>query len=296
MKKTLFGLMAVAALTACTNDEMPEVPAVDSMADTPITLTVGVAELETRAGHDVGELQTGSLGFYLTTADAPSDNRYNAENREVKYENNRWNIQGDKLLWRNETSTVNYIAYHPYDLNVAKETVAVTVPTTQENSNVVDFLYVNGTTTGDDSRNGINLIMNHQMSKLLVTLRAGTELGTMPNIKSVTVRGMRNQCEFDLAAGVWKNPAAATADVIMVKVNDNNHEAIVIPQTLDEFVVEVATADDSKFRYTQNDVVLESGIVYTLSLIVGKDKVEIAGDGISADDWNRGQGGSLVTD
>ncbi len=296
MKKYIAMAVVAMMFAACTNDDMPEVPAVDSMTDTPVTLTVGVADLTTRAGHDEGELKTGSLGFYMTTADTPSNERYNAENREVKYENNQWNVQGDKLLWRNETSTVNYIAYHPYDLNAANNIVVVTVPTSQENTNVVDFLYANGTTTGGDSKNGINLTMNHKMSKLLVTLRAGSELGTMPNFKDVIIKGMKNQCEFDLAAGAWKNPVATSVDIIMVKENNNNHEAIVIPQTLDEFVIEILTADDRRFRYSQNKVTFNPGTVYTLNLVVGKDKVEIADEGISADDWNRGNGGGLVTD
>ncbi len=296
MKKYIAMAAVAMMFAACTNDDMPEVPAVDSMTDTPVTLTVGVTDLSTRAGHDEGELKTGSMGFYMTTADTPSDNRYNAENREVKYENDRWNVQGDMLLWRNETSTVNYIAYHPYDLNASNKIVTVIAPTNQDHANVVDFLYVNGATTGGDSRNGINLTMNHKMSKLLVTLRAGTELGTMPDFKEVIIKGMKNQCEFDLAAGAWKNPVAATADIIMVQENNNNHEAIVIPQTLDEFVVEITTADDRKFRYSQKNVALESGMVYTLNLIVGKDIVELAEDGITVGGWKDGINDDLVTE
>ncbi len=296
MKKYIAMAAVAMMFAACTNDDMPEVPAVDSMTDTPVTLTVGVTDLSTRAGHDEGELKTGSMGFYMTTADTPSDNRYNAENREVKYENDRWNVQGDMLLWRNETSTVNYIAYHPYDLNASNKIVTVIAPTNQDHANVVDFLYVNGATTSGDSRNGINLTMNHKMSKLLVTLRAGTELGTMPDFKEVIIKGMKNQCEFDLAAGAWKNPVAATADIIMVQENNNNHEAIVIPQTLDEFVVEITTADDRKFRYSQKNVALESGMVYTLNLIVGKDIVELAEDGITVGGWKDGINDDLVTE
>ncbi len=287
MKKYIAMAVVATMLAACDKNEDIAVPAQDSMTDTPVTLTVGVTDLATRAGHDEGELKTGSMGFYMTTADTPSDKRYNAENREVKYEGDRWNVQGDMLLWRNETSTVNYIAYHPYDLNVIDGTTTITIPTVQENSNVVDLLYVNGKTTGGDSKSGIKLTLMHQMSKLIVTLRAGTELGETANFKDVAIKGIKNKRDFDLQNGKWKDFEATvlTSDITMVN-NNNNYEAIVIPQTSDEFVVEITTADDRMFRYSQKNVVLESGMVYTLNLIVGKDKVEIRDNGISASKWN----------
>ncbi len=295
MKKYIKMAAVAIMFAACSNDDMPETPAVDSMTDTPITLTAGVADLASRAEHDTGELKTGSLGFYMTTKEAPSDNRYNAENREVKYENNQWNVQGDKLLWRNETSTVNYIAYHPYDMTVANNTVVFTTPKTQS-LDLVDFLYANGATTGGDSKNGINLTMNHQMSKIFITLRTGSEFGSPVIFKNVAINGIKNQCEFDLATGVWKTFDAETApeDIVTNKLSNNEYIAIVIPQTLDEFTVEIITEDDRTFVFKRNDVTLAQGTAYTLALVVGKDKVEIADGGIGAGDWVNNDGNSTL--
>ncbi len=284
--KKLFALAGIAMIiAACDRNDGLKVPEADSMTDTPVTVNAGVAEMMTRAGHDAGELKSGSLGLFITTADALIDSRYNADNREVKYENNHWKIQGNKLLWRNESSTVEYIAYHPYTATADQMMPTITIPVNQTADNVVDFLYVSGTTSGQDSPDGINLIMKHKMSKLTVTLRGGTELGDTPEFKQVAIKRMKYSAPFDFMTKVWDISESDISDVIMIQNSNETYEAIVIPQTMSELVVEITTGDDRTFRYAQNNVTFASGMAYTLDLLVGKDKVEIVDDGIAVDNW-----------
>ncbi len=291
MKKKYVFLAALATmLAACSNEE--KVPAVDSMTDTPVMINAGVADLTTRAGHDAGTLTTGEMGFFLTTEGTDGDARYNATNKKMVYSDDEgWVSEDDEpLLWKNNTANVDYIAYHPYDVMANSGYREIEVPQVQTTDNVIDLLYAKGSTTCDISNGSIDVAMKHTMTRLTVTLRPGTELGETPQFKQVVLKGMVQKATFDLEEGTsWsyrsENPLF---DITMIQNDNLGYEAIVLPQKFEdtEFVVEISTADNRKFIYKQNNVVLESGCAYTLNLIVGKDKVELDNAGITAEDWS----------
>ena len=298
MRKYIAMAAVAMMFAACSNDDMPEVPTLDEMADTPITLTAGVADLTTRAGHPTGELKTGSLGFYMTTEGTVAE-KYTAENREFSYNaTNGWTVTGNTpLLWMNTTAAVSYTAYHPYSSEVTNKILSVAVPTDQ-NVSVVDLLYTNGTTDGGKSSEGIALALNHMMAKLTIELRAGTELAETPEFSNVVIRGLKNTCGFDLTTGNWNDFSKYTTatDVALIKNSGNNFEAIVIPQELAEFIVLITISDGRTFRFSQAAVELKTGTAYTLNLVVGKDKVELADDGITVSDWTESAVNDFVTD
>ncbi len=292
MKKLLV-LAGIALISAaCNKNEMPTHPAVDEMTDTPVLISAGVADLTTRAGQPAGELKTGQMGFYMTTegTDPAADMKYNKENLQMSYkEGEGWMADnGTLLLWKNKTSKVGYVAYHPF-MEVGDDKIADIVVPADQNVEVLDFLYVKGETTGPTSEAGINLSLGHQMSKLTVSLRTGNELGGNVEFLKVTLKGLKNSCEFNLADGAWGTSAAETSDVVMVRNSNTEYEAIVIPQSSSEFMVEITTSEYRIFRYSQA-VTLAPGTAYELELKVGKDKVELVDDGISVGDWTSPSG------
>ncbi len=286
--KKLFAIAAVALIFAsCNMDEMPTHPAVDEMTDTPVLINAGVADMMTRAGHEAGELKGGALGFYITTerTDPATDVKYNKDNLQMSYqEGDGWVADnGALLLWKNKTSKVSYMAYHPF-MEVGTDKIADVVVPADQNVDVLDFLYVKGETTGQASEAGINLSLAHQMSKLTITLRTGTELGENTEYLKVALKGLKNSCEFNMTDGTWGAYAAEASYVIMVRNNNAEYEAIVIPQSSSEFIVEITTSDYRIFRYAQA-VTLAPGTAYELALAVGKDVVELAEDGITVGEW-----------
>ncbi len=305
MKKLfLFCSVCAIALVGCNNDE--PTPSVDRLADTEITLNAAVAELTPQqaprrapqVGHDPGTLTGGELGFFMTTEGTNGEDKYNCINKKMVYQDSKWVPEdGKALLWKNKTANVDYIAYHPYNATADDGLTEIQVPQVQTADNVVDLIYAKGSTTGDISGGSIDLRLKHVMSKLTVTLRPGTELEA-PQFTQVVLKDMTERAAFDLEEGTTWNSLSANPiiDITMVQNDNLSYEAIVIPQEFDAFVVEITTADNRLFRFTQQNVQLESGLAYTLNLIVGKDKVEIADDGITVGDWKEGSENDFVTE
>ncbi len=283
--KKLLAIAAVALMfAACNKDEAPDV---DEMTDTPVLINAGVVDLTTRAGHPAGELKTGQLGFYMTTerTDPAADIKYNTDNLQMSYqEGEGWAADnGTLLLWKNKTSKVSYIAYHPF-MNVGTDKIADIVVPADQNVSVLDFLYTKGETTGQESGAGINLSLAHKMSKLNISLRTGTEFDEDTEYLKVTLKGLKNSCEFNMADGTWGTYGVEASDVIMVRNSNTEYEAIVIPQSSSDFIVEITTSEYRIFRYAQA-VTLAPGTAYEATLMVGKDVVELVEDGISVGDW-----------
>ncbi len=294
-----FVALAAFALVSCNNDE--PTPTVDRLADTEISINAAVAELTPQnaprrapqAEYPTGALTAGTLGFYMQTAgteglDATLKAKYNGANKKIEYIGEQWVFDGEPLLWRNYTDQVTWQAYYPYtESNVVDGILRVVIPTDQDMDGAYDLLYAQGTTSGMESINGIDITFSHVMSKLTVNLHVGTEFDPAPEFTSVKLKGLHNTCAFDVTNGTWGtlDAAATLADVAMQKNQNTEFVGIVIPQTIADFVVEITTADARVFRFTQQNVQLHSGLAYTLSLRVGKDKVELAEDGITVGDW-----------
>ncbi len=310
MKKLfLFCSVCAMALVSCNNEE--PTPTVDRLADTEITLNAAVADITPQhaphrapqAEHPTGTLTGGTLGFYMHTAntdalDATLQAKYNGANKKVDYTDGQWVFDGEPLLWRNYTDQVTWQAYYPYSADVTDGILNVNVPTEQDIYDVLDLLYAQGTTNGQESANGIDIAFSHALSKLTVNLRVGTEFDSAPQFMSVKLKGLHNTCAFDVTNGTWGtlDAAATLADVAMHKNHNTEFVGIVLPQTIADFVVEITTVDNRVFRFTQQNVQLESGLSYVLNLKVGKDKVELADNGITIGDWKEGTENDFVTE
>ncbi len=294
MKRLLIAAAVLMMFTGCKKNTNPETP--ENIADTPVKLNAEVVNVMIKSGHSTGILTDGFLGFYMTTegTDPTADIKYNADNQKMSYyEGKGWMAdEGVSLLWKNATAKVNYVAYHPY---MDTDNIADIVVPSDQNVNVFDLLYAKGETTGDASRDGIDLLLTHQMSKLTVIIRTGSEFDENMEYSKVVLKGLKNECSFDLAEGTWGDFAAEAGDVTMTRTDNTEYEAIVIPQTPTDFVVEITTLTDRIFRYEQA-ISLVQGTSYELKLLVGKDKVEIDGEGISVGDWTVVPGGDFRTE
>ncbi len=295
-RNRILSLAAVAAMmAACSSNDIPA-PVVDEMTDTPVTVNASVAELITRA--DGTPLTSGSLGLYFIT-EGSDDERYTVSNKEVNYLYQTWTFVDKPLLWKDMSTNVSYYAYYPYVDNIDDdEIITVTAAVDQSVKLGTDFLYAGSiTTSGNDTQGGgININFTHQMAKLTVTLRPGTELEYTPTYESVSVGGFINECEFSLSTGHWGDVAHNNITNILMKKKDvSSFEALLIPQENKTLSVTILTEDAKLYVYEKEGVTFEPGKAYTLNLIVGHDKVEVAS--VSASSWvDEGGGGNIETE
>ncbi len=289
--RKLLTLVAVTMVfTACNNDQHSMNPAVDKLADTPVKVKASVSHLETRLGHAAGNLMNGSMGLYFTTCGDELDIRYNASNREVRYEANAgWSILGTPLLWKGSHNDVKYYAYHPYQSDItADNKITVTASVDQNVGDVTDFLYTRSSTNVEVSPDGIDIKFKHQMAKLIVNLVVGgDELDANTTFKSVVLGDVFNESQFDLATETWDNPTTESQTNITMQAcaDGKSFEAILIPQGVLGFTATITLGDGRKYAFTRGEFVLSPGVAHTLNLLVGRDKVMVAN--VTATDWNK---------
>ncbi len=298
MKKILFGFMTLALLAGCSNDDMPGVGGVDAMTDSPVAFRIGVSDATTRAGYPAGELTGGTLGFCMQTAgtdamEQSTKEKYNGTNRKVEYVSGKWQIDGYPLLWRNATAEVSWQAYYPYsESNVTDGILTVTIPADQQNDGVYDLLYGKGTTDGMTSLSGINVGLKHMNSKLIVNLSLGSELGNA-EVESVVLTGMHTVTHFNLLTGLYEGNLEMPANINMIKHEDGKtFEAIIMAYSPGNIGIEIMLKGGMKYYFKHGNPNFDKGMIHTLNLRMGKDKVELAESGITVGEWKYENGGN----
>lgn len=158
--------------------------------------------------------------------------------------------------------------------------------------------------------------LSHALTKITVNItKLGTEIEGTPTVSSVTISGTIPTGTLNLtgattAAGVVTIPtenAVAAAEITALKLYDANFkteteqylasfEALIIPQTATLTLTVTLDDDDRTFTKTLSEQAFVSGTHYSITLQVGKDKVSVAKDGITAAAWNTYDGGELKTE
>ncbi len=317
MKKYLAMTAVVMMFAACTNDDMPEVPAVDNLTDTPITVNAGVADLVTRAGMTTSDLM--DLGLHIENE---ANSKYSFSNIEFEKDANTGDfiLVGSKTpLWQNETQKILVRAYSPYnaawtDINaVYKDFEVKTDQSTEANLKASDLLWTSAevdpaatTQTGSIKYNAgaLDITLEHVFSKVTVNVRFGSELASISDVpeSGLTLNNLKTKGSIILNDATVSIDDDAIAVITAYKNTtapdgyNSSFETILLPQT-SNFMVEIKL-DTRTFQWTPNsEFTFESGRSYTLNLIVGKDKVELADEGISVGEWKTsGTGDDLITE
>ncbi len=309
MNKIFYSMIALSLLTACSNDNMLDDPAVDSLTDTPVVVSAGVDELVSRAGMETADLST--LGMSIEN---PNSAEYSYSNIKYEKNGNTFVAAAGQVIpfWQNRTQEVSVTAYAPYkEVWTGEQSLAVeSDQSTAETVKASDLLWAQNvvnpsgeTQTGDIfcNRQG-RLVINfqHKMSKLVVNLRYLDEVAADAKARSLTVKYLSTGCTVNAETGAIGN-INAPADIIAYKEAKaaegykERFEAIFPPQHM-AFKLEVLLDNRQDFVYHNPAFDFQSDIAYTLNLAVGKDKVLITDGGITANDWDIVAGGLLETD
>lgn len=280
--KTKYLAFAAAAfmLASCSNDEdfVPQ----DDLKDTPITVTAGVADLKTRAGHDADNLPA---KFYLTVTQTEEVSQYNYTNVEMTKGSGNNYTPSDNILWKDSGRTPFVSAYTTADATFTVQTDQ----STAENVIASDLLGAVSTTDGDVtiSGNNISVRFRHLLCKLDVTYSWGTEFGDVTkSIKSVEYQGFGTDVTLDRAACTISG--GTTTDYIKAYISGSTSEAIFAPQTGSPKLVITALIDNVERIFSINVTAPTDGFVsgncYTMNVTIGGTATETSGISI-AEGW-----------
>ena len=277
-------MVAVTAIFAgCANDEDALLPN-DSLKDTPINVDVLVSGINTRAGY--GNTSQPTM-FYLSIDQ--NGTNYDYTNVVMKHEGGSWvayesdatDAATKQLLWEGSEANVTVTAA-TFPLPKASTSYALSVQTDQSTDDGIkasDHLcyYSNAVTPSTD---GINLGLNHIMSKITVKLTLGTEYessATNP-ITSVTAFGASTGATYSPGATTPWSAGSNVSKITLIPsaADDTNnrtvtYEAILVPQTIAEntFGIEIRIGEKTYEWKSAAAFTLTGGTNHTLEMTVG---------------------------
>ena len=310
-------LLTMAALTtavfaSCSNEDgllQSNYP-----ADNVVRITTSVDGMNTRASYGNNTAKLSSFGFCINNA---SNAKYTYDNIKVTQENGNWN-PAIQMLWQNSTTAVDILAYAPYqDGNNGIFRNANYAFSVQENQNTADdyssdlIVYKQtGFTPGLElnTNHAVDVSFTHLLSQLNLTIELRDQFNqdeknpvTAGFVTDVKVNGTIISSKVDFAAASIGVQVDGTQEATAItpettefkaagKTTDHaafNYSAIVIPQTVTAGNFSISfKVDGTDYIWTStSDVNFVSGNKHQLSLLVGKDVVQVKG--ITATPWGK---------
>lgn len=307
MKTKILTLAILASLvgTGCSNDETIEQPS-SFPADGVIRVATTVIDPLTRAGMTTENLN--EMGFYVDNVNSTT---YSYSNEKMSYTDNNW-ISETMMLWQNSTQQVQVNAYSPFVDNISnKESVPFSVQadqTTEAAIRASDFVsqFKSVNPNSDlDAQGSIPLSLSHRLSKLVITVKLGTEFNVSNDtetnpITELKVLNIKRDATINLTDGtvtvtgekdkVKMYCESYTAGISTTSNATAVYQCILIPQTVSTSWFHVAIDMDGRsYIYKQwSEQIFAPNKLYTLTITVGKDQITV-GD-MTMSDWNKGNG------
>ena len=304
--------LATVVFASCSNED--ELAQSNYPADNVVRIMTSVDGMNTRASYGSSTAKLSSFGFCINNA---SNAKYTYDNIKVTQEGSNWN-PATQMLWQNSTTAVDILAYAPYqDGNngiFGKTNYAFSV---QENQNTADdyssdlIVYKQtGFTPGTElnTSKAVEVSFTHLLSQLNLTIELRDQFNqdeknpvTAGFVTDVKVNGTIISSKVDFAAASIGVQVDGTQEATAItpettefkaagKTTDHaafNYSAIVIPQTVTtgNFSISFKVNGTDYIWTSTSDVNFVSGNKHQLSLLVGKDVVQVKG--ITATPWGK---------
>ena len=310
-------ILTMAALTtvvfaSCSNDD--ELAQNNYPADNVVRIMTSVDGMNTRASYGSSTAKLSSFGFCINNA---SNAKYTYDNIKVTQEGSNWN-PATQMLWQNSTTAVDILAYAPYqDGNngiFGKTNYAFSVQEDQSkaddySSDLIVYKQT-GFTPGLElnTNKAVEVSFTHLLSQLNLTIELRDQFNqdeknpvTAGFVTDVKVNGTIISSKVDFAAASIGVQVDGTQEATAItpettefkaagKTTDHatfNYSAIVIPQTVTtgNFSISFKVNGTDYIWTSTSDVNFVSGNKHQLSLLVGKDVVQVKG--ITATPWGK---------
>lgn len=296
MKLTNFlcvGALSALVLTSCVNnDDKSEW----NDGSQPVSFTSSIQGVNSRAANNKwaagdkvgifmkaagGELSSTTAINKLYTTDANGIlTAFNAENA---------------LYYPTDGSSVDFIAYYPFNASLTENTYKVNVAS-QTDQSAIDLLYSNNATDfAKGTTSKPQLQFTHKLSQIAFNITKDATIPSLTGLK-VTFKGMNTTADFTLANGALTN-TETVADIVAL-VNDQTATAIVLPATALNNVKVVFELNGKTFTADYPQASLAEGSKYThnvkLSDNNGQPVIEMEAATIT--DWVTVPGGDIDVD
>ena len=304
--------LATAFFASCSNED--GLPQSNYPADNVVRITTSIDGMNTRASYGGSTAKLSSFGFCINNA---GSDKYTYDNIKVTQENGKWN-PATQMLWQNSTTAVDILAYAPYQANgnvkiFGKSDYAFSVKADQ--SNAEDYLSdlivykQTGFTPGSElnTSKAVDVAFTHLLSQLNLTIELRDQFNqdekkpvTEATVTDVKVDGTLIRSKVNFAADPisvqfdgMASKAITPETVAFTKADKTTdhatfkYSAIVIPQTVTAGNFSISfKVDGTDYIWTStSDVNFVSGNKHQLSLLVGKDVVQVKG--ITATPWGK---------
>ncbi len=269
MKKYYVSILALAALTACSNEEdfsynPNEIRLTSAISSMTRVNSLDVQSTMIEAGQQVGVTITGA---------------------ETEHNNIAWTAgtngeltnSGEPICWGDAGITVN--AYHPYGYITDEEgTKFIDFFITEDQSTSEGYLnsdLMYATATSEQTKEAVALNFEHKLSKINIQLENTAETGVDLSKSTISICGVNNVARLYMT-GVMQEVFAAGPVDVKAGTETSQASAIIVPQYISsgkKFIK--IEAEGKTYYYTlNNDKQFESGKVYTFKL-----GISTSGDG-----------------
>ncbi len=309
----IFMIAAVAMLFASCQKNFAPSEAEKVYNDVPVAFNADVCNLVRSEETTLDE----SFVLYFQT-EGTEDARYNASNLEVANIDGVWQTV-ESLLWRDNTSLVNYIAYYPYvsyefeegetlwNTDIAIMYGVQPYQYTDETPRYNDLLVAKASgLTAENCEGKIDMTFRHINSKFNIDIELDEELAANCYINNIVIGNVYCYGALYLNEGEWLEGyqeefgAEWMSDIVVYSWEDYTYyTAYMVPQT-SAYTVNIyanVAGEERVFVYKSDALKFESGVEYTLPLTLGGVEVSAVQAGaIRACAWEDRGGSTLVTD
>lgn len=276
--QSLFILAAASALVlASCSKAASDIPA--------ITIEAGIGSL-TKVSYDgdTATFQSGDkLSVYAWTGSASAVSSSLAVNGIVNtFDGSKWTPESP-MLWEDKSSAHYFLGISP-----AREVTNFTAdsytldPTKFTASDLLIAKNVDGLTP---SSTPVSLSFTHALARLDVNLTFRNQWDATPTVTSVAATAKKSATVDYLAKEFTVNGSASA--VSLTKGTDAKWSGLQIPQDGVKTITVTIDGKDYVFTHT-TDIPLKGGKYTTVNLTVGRDRIELAGSGITISDWTAG--------
>lgn len=292
-------LAAVALLSCGKEQQKVEAPAVGFPEDGVVRIAANAGELQTRGDGTNGasEYAGTTLGLFL---DYGSDDRFTMSNVRWSKGTSDW-APDKQMLWKNSTATADIYAYAPYVGGAADaKNLAFSIPADQTGGIVAADLvtwHAEGFAPNSDNPKfvggKVNISFSHRLVKLTFNFVKGNQFGSDVTVSEAMLLGTVSKVVCDLAKtdGPGKATDATSLDIKLHKVDDLKWEGIFCPgdgQAPKAKMLQVKMSDGTILNYfvpAEGIVTFMSGTAYEMNMRLGKDKIELAENGVTVGGW-----------
>ncbi len=230
----------------------------------------------------------------ISFADGNKIGTFVENNNIISSKNNLWTLSNGTFETNNQIlkpeDAYNFYAYYPYSETIGEATeMQVSVradQSTQQNYDDSDFLFASAI---NNTTKNIDLNFKHQLSKIIINLKVGEGLETIPTISNISINNSQLSAKINLCSqngDISYLDIPTIQDITMGSNGENSYKAIVVPQTIfsGNTLLTITTPNKTYKHILKSDFTIKSGNEYSLNVTMHKTGLTI--NNISIVDWD----------